>query len=45
MLTEIVKYLDIVTILVIALSLVFFFMCNYMEPGYVRSTLNWLEVL
>jgi DHHC palmitoyltransferase len=42
---DIVLYLDIATILVIVASLIFFFMCNYMEPGYVRSTLNWLEVL
>ena len=45
MIVYIVLYLDIATILVIAISLIFFFMCNFMEPGYVRSTLNWLEVL
>lgn len=42
---EIVKYLDIATIAVIVTSLVFFFMCSFMQPGYVRSTLDWLEVL
>jgi len=40
-----VKYLDIATVVVIITSLLFFLVCSFMQPGHVRASLNWLEVL
>jgi palmitoyltransferase len=40
-----VLVLDLITIIVIVFSLIFFFICSFMQPGYVMATLNWIEVL
>jgi hypothetical protein len=37
--------LDLITIVVIISSLILFFVCSYMHPGYVAASLNWIDVL